>query len=128
MSDSKKPFKISVEFEVKDKLCLDLLTTAVEGGSAYWLACRSYTRDTDLNVTKIVGCFDREDASTQFDDVDIDTMRSGIERILSGKVAVREDVRGTVLAAVLDDDNSNWDSETADLVLQAGLHNEIVYG
>lgn len=120
--------KVTIDIEVKDEVCQDFLTTCVEGGSSYWLACQRVERREDLNVTKIVGCCDVEDESTTWGDADAETIRLGIKRILDGTVAVRSDLRGDVLAAALEDDNANWDADTADCVLQAGLLNEIVYG
>lgn len=122
------PMQITTAIDVSEEVCRDFLTTCVEGGSAYWLACETVERDEDSNVTKIVGCEDVEDAATKWGDATAETMRQGIERIINGSVAVRADIRGTVLAAVLDDDNCDWDAETADCVLQAGLLGEIVYG
>jgi hypothetical protein len=119
---------VTMALEVKDKLCLDLLTTAFEGGSAYWLACKTRERDAEGNVTKIIGCRDAEDKTTKWPDADLATMRLGIQKILNGDVAVAKNIRADVLAAVLDDDNTSWDAETADCVLQAGLLGSIVYG
>lgn len=119
--------EINVNLIVGDKVLLDMLTTCYEGGSAYWLACHSVHRDKDLNVTLIEGCYDAEDEETKFPDARPETMLLGMKRILDGSVAVRQDIRGSVLAAVLDDDNADWDAEVADCVLQAGLLNETVY-
>lgn len=118
---------VTVTFQVTDQLCGDMLTTCVEGGSSYWLACDNYERDADMNVTKVAGCRGTEDDG-RFGDATLETMRVGIQRILAGSVNVRDDVRGNVLDAVVDEDSTAWDAETADLVLQAGLLNEIVYG
>lgn len=109
-------------------LCLDLLTTAVEGGSDYWLACNRVERDSDLNVTKIVGCCDTDDTDTEWPDADIETIRLGIKRLVEGTVKVRADIRTTLIAALQDADNTDWDAEVADVALQAGLLGEITYG
>jgi hypothetical protein len=121
--------KATISLEIPDSLCLDFLTTCVEGGSAYWLACDHVDRDAEHNVIKIAGCFDREeDDNSAWGDADIGTMQLGIQRILDGSVKVRSDISGTILQALIDQDKADWDAETADCVLQAGLFNEIVYG
>lgn len=119
---------MEIAINVTDKLCLDLLTTCYEGGSAYWLACMLVRRDEKHNVTKIVGCHDAEDEDTKWGDATLDTMRTGIKRIVDGTVPVRSDIRGAVLRSTVDPDYTGWDAETADCVLQAGLLNAIVYG
>jgi hypothetical protein len=84
-------------------------------------------RDAELNVTKIVGCFDREDESAKWGDATAAVMRLGVRRILSGEVKVRSDIASSVLLACLDND-ADWDADVSDCVLQAGLLNGIVYG
>lgn len=119
---------VSMSLAVSDNLCKDFLTTCVEGGSAYWLAAQRIERDPDLTVNKIVGCEDTEDGETKWGDATVETMREGIRRILSGEVKVGAHIRRDVLSAVTDTENTDWDAETADCVLQAGLLNDIVYG
>lgn len=122
------PTKVTLQLDVTDKLCLDFLTACFEGGSAYWLACKTLERNADHDVTKIIGCYDTEDRTTKWPDADAATMRLGIQRILDGSVKVRDDIRSQVLAVVLDEDDTSWDADTADCVLQAGLLNDITYG
>jgi hypothetical protein len=119
--------KMTVELNITDQLCMDLLTAAVEGGCNYWLQCMTIERDEELNVLRIVGPMDLEDPEEVWPDVTLETMRLGVQRILEGNL-VRSDIQKDVLGAVTDEDYSNWDAETADCVLQAGMFNEIVYG
>jgi hypothetical protein len=119
--------KMNVELVVTDQLCMDLLTAAVEGGSVYWLPqCDDIVRDEELNVLKIVGP-QGEDEEEKWPDVDLETIRLGVKRILEGNL-VAAYIKADVLAAVTDPDTTCWDAETADCVLQAGMFNEIVYG
>lgn len=123
---------VRLELKIPEQLCKDFLTSCYEGASTFWLACDSVQRDEQsLDVLVIVGCCDAEDPDnqeTQWGAASAATIRAGIQRILSGSVPVRDYIRGDVLAAVLDQDNANWDAETADTVLQAGLLGEITYG
>lgn len=127
--------------DIPEQLCFDLLTAAVEGGSAYWLRGACDYRGHDLSSIEtspeapygygpyaITECFEAEDEDTKFPDVSLDTMRVGIQRILEGKVKVRKDIIANILKSCLDPDVCDWDAEVADCVLQAGLLNDIVYG
>ena len=119
--------KMSVDLSVSDQLAVDLLTTAVEGGCAYWMEADSVERDEELNVLKIVGPADVEDPDLKWPDVTLETIRLGVQRILEGKL-VAAYIQADVLKAVTDPDSTSWDAETADCVVQAGMFNEIVYG
>jgi hypothetical protein len=128
MSD--KP-TITLTLEVRDTFVQDLLTAACEGGSAYWLrGAVHYKLDENSApeyVEKVTKCFDAEDRSTKFEDITLDTVRLGIKRIVQGEL-VRPDIKSTVLRCLMDGDCSDWDAETADVVLQVGLLGSVVYG
>lgn len=117
-----------VALPISLELCEDLLTTAYEGGSAYWLACEDVVRNAKGNVVEIKGCHDREDESEKFADVNLMTMQLGIQRICDPKFSIRPDIRKDLLAALTDPDSTTWDAETADSVVQAGLLGSLVYG
>jgi hypothetical protein len=119
---------VTLQLEVSDQLCKDLLTTAFEGGSAYWLACDRVEREPDLAVIRIVGCCDREDDTTKWPDATLETMREGIRLLLSGEVQVNATTRNNLFTCVVSPDNGDFDADDADCVLQAGLLNDIVYG
>lgn len=109
----------------------DILTTCVEGGSSYWLQCNRVKRDKDLNVTKIVGCFDNTGEmpeGTKWGNADHMTIQRGIKRLLNGSVKVSSEIRLQVFGLVTDPDYSGWDAWTADAILQAGLLNDITFG
>jgi hypothetical protein len=136
--------KISINLEVSDKLCAELLTTACEGGSTYWLACDSLKRKTfgeDDNIGWVVKVIGPVDAETDerfalkhalYDDgkdVGLSTVRLGIHRLLDGTVKIgNKEHLSWLLESICDADSCAWDADTADLVLQAGMFNEIVYG
>jgi hypothetical protein len=121
--------KVQVEFEISEQLCKDLLTTCVEGGSHYWLACLWFERDAEKNVVRIVGPCDTESHEKfPITEVTLDTMAVGLQRILSGEVKVSHTTKGNLLPSLLDPDECLWDADDADCVLQAGLLNDIVYG
>lgn len=120
---------INLKFAIPEQFLKDLLTTCVEGGSAYWLAAQKVERDKDLNVLKIIGCHDAEgDEDAHWGDATLETMRLGLERIFSGSVKVSHTTKGNLLPSIIDPDECLWDAGDADCVLQAGLLKDIVYG
>lgn len=137
------PHDITLKFTITDELCGDLLTTCVECGSRYWLACETYTRAAPVgdsivaNVDKIIGCIHAETGEPfeQFAKARIKkptanfaTMLRGLELILSGKTQINSTTVSNLLKAVTDPESCEWDADDADAVLQAGLFGEIVYG
>lgn len=116
---------IKIEATLTDETLMDVLTTAVEGGINYWASAKKIERDDDLNVTKIVGLFDKEDGEAK-GDVDLTTVANGIEAILSGKVGLRSDLLRQVYSTITDD--MDVDADAADCIVQAGLFGEVVYG
>lgn len=117
-----------VVLPIADQLCKDLLTTAMEGGSNYWLACKDVRRDEEMNVVHVTRCRDAEDSSNKFDDVTLNTMRLGVQRLLAPGADVASNIRSELLALMLDPDDTSWDVWTADAVLQFGLLGSLVYG
>lgn len=132
MSETTTPatptIKVNLELPLSDKACQDLLTTCVEGGSAYWLACQSIERTPELDVTKIVGCFDRDDDDTKWGDADVETIRKGITKILNREVKVNSTTYSNILSVATNYENADYDADDADAALQAGLLGGIVYG
>lgn len=129
--------QIVLRVSIPDEACRDVLTTAVEGGCAYWLACKSVVRDDDLNVTRIVQPRDREDDEEEWEDVDLDTVRRGVGAIMTGRVHVNKANHAAVARLVracvdptLDDafDDVDIDAEAADCIVQAGMFGALVYG
>lgn len=123
---------LPLNLHITDKVCKDILTTCVEGGSTYWLAAEDLERDEDLNVTKVVGCQDvtgeMPDDNKLWGDATIVTIQTGIQRLLQGSVAVSQEIRQQVFGLVTDPDYTGWDAWTADAILQAGLLNDITFG
>jgi hypothetical protein len=56
------------------------------------------------------------------------TFMKGIERIMTGDVEVRQDLFMNVCRAVVASDDFYLDTQTVDVIVQAGLYNELVWG
>lgn len=112
--------KLAVEVELDKQVIVDLLTTAFEGGSNYWLAADNYNyRQMALVVDGEVKfpCRDIEDG------VDLTltaaSIRQGLKLLGTDKVGKR------AAAQIV---NEDWDAETADIFLQLCLLGKVVYG
>ncbi len=114
----------------RQQMLKDLLTTAVEGGIDYWCAAKRVQREPGTgNVLAVIGPMDVEDEDTKWPDITLDTVELGMRRLVDGSATARRDIVGTVMTAWHQGlDKSNYDSETADVIVQVGLFGEIVYG
>lgn len=124
-----------------------ILTTAIEGGSNYWLACERIQRAgkgthkgmDNLSPLRIADAFDVEtgeafDASNYAagwvpandrPDITLDTIVKGIEQMFKGDVTMR----GHVYRAILTNgQEGDYDAADADVILQLGLFGQVVYG
>ena len=125
--------RIAINVEVPNTFAADVLTTAVEGGINYWCCADSIVRDDNLSVLKVIGPQDNEDNETRWDDITLDTIFLGIQRIISEAVPIRNDLFIQVLRGVMAAGNGDEfaageiDSDAADCVVQAGLFNELTY-
>lgn len=127
----------------------DLLTTAIEGGSNYWLAADKVLRagkDThtgldNLSPLQVLGvrdaetgeAFDRDNyapgwvPAVSHPHVTLDTITKGIEQLFKGPPLVS--IAGDVYRAILTNGaEGGYDAGDADVILQLGLFGQVVYG
>lgn len=123
---------------VENQLLADILTTAVEGGIQYWCEVIRYNtgENPSHNSATIVESVDGEVSEPY--QVDIDTVRLGMERMLNQTPANTS--TSTMVAAtyyqlwtwlkdsVEDNDATMVDADVADAVLQFALFDEMRYG
>jgi hypothetical protein len=104
----------------------DILTTAVEGGIGYWSFGRNYVWSDD-GPTSVEIKQDDEDDDT-WHTVDRSAIRKGITRLLSGDMKVHESYVDMLRKADRHNDAGDIDAEIADLIVQAAVLGDIVYG
>lgn len=109
------------------QMLADILCTAFEGGIGYWCLADHATKDAEGNYLALVDCEDAEDPDTKFGDITLDTIKLGMDRILSGAVPIRADLLAQVAQSWAGNEG-DCDSYAADCIVQAGLFNEITYG
>lgn len=114
-----------------DQVYLDFFTTALEGGISYWSATSSYRRrnpdGTDNLLTFKAAIVDEQNDDKPYT-INRDVIALGAKRIMDGSVECAESIRRAVALTYFDSDDADFDAETADCIVQAGLFNEIVYG
>lgn len=132
-----------IPVRVPVQLLIDILTTAIEGGTNYWLLGTT-AEFTDEGGYRMVGILDNEtgkpfDASNfregydpSVREVNIDTVAQGMKVILAGsnpdfvgKMAQR--LAGGILSAAHGGD-FDFDANDADVIVQLGLFGQVVFG
>lgn len=131
------PKSITINVEISDDVAEGIMTTALEGGIGYWCkADITHGADEPLDpryyesfVAYDTEEFDEDDPDkSELGVVTYDTIRDGIERILSGRVKVRGDLVAQVFTVTRPAGDEDIDADAADCIVQAGLLNEIRYG
>jgi hypothetical protein len=129
---------LTTNVTMSDDEAADIMATALEGGIGYWCSAGEIVRRDvpEDGVGWAYVSFNAYDAETRprnegdewdlFGPVTYETIRLGVNRLLSGEVQVNSDYRSMILAHFTDDDP--MDAGGADCVVQAGLFNELVYG
>ena len=124
---------VTLTATVLDRTCHDVLTTALEGGIGYWSRATRIDRDDDLNVTSatIIDVERGVDVDGVIDytyELTPAVVRKGLAWVLtSGQVHNRYHV-AAVRDLIFDPDNADHDADTADMIVQAGLFDRLVYG
>lgn len=125
--DSKTMEKVAIKAQTSITLNLqtlqDLFTTALEGGINYWAQVEDYDWDREDWYAKISSV----ESCDQFEDDDVltinkDTIVRGIEILMS------HPSRKWARRFLIDIEEEMFDAETADVVAQLGLFEELIYG
>jgi hypothetical protein len=127
--------KIKIEHEISEETIADLMTTAIEGGSAYW--CDEITQtsgvttetspwysDPEIYITNLTLQVVESEPSKENSDgrhiINLEKMQKAFE--LMGEFGTP---KGFHLRNLVEE---NWDAETADVFLQLATFGEVVYG
>lgn len=126
---------------LREEFLTDVLVTAVEGAIGYWSRAGEYTTDVpidDRGVTLYIDDVDEQDVFTKVlnaENVDLVVTRvtladiaTGINRVIDPTFKVRDDIRQIVRHAVRHNDGGDIDAEIADVIIQAAVFGEIVFG
>ena len=100
---------------IKNELLKDIVITAVEGGINYWAVVKNYQPSLGkFRITEIVDDDLDEGKSLCDYRVDLDTVRRGYIRAIESGYTF--------------DDNTCLDAIEADVVIQFGLFDQVLYG
>lgn len=116
----------------------DVFVTALEGGIGYWSQASKYHWSVDADgeqedldgFVAIIHEWDEDanDYGSKKLTVNRQVIQSGIRALADKSFQVRDDIRKTVLAASAMNDSGDIDAEIADVIVQAGLFGEVIYG
>jgi hypothetical protein len=128
---------VSLEFDVSDQLCADIMSTALEGGIGYWAQADAIMRTPENAEGSFdyVACFIAElnDDESGYDwdnryRLDYSVIRLGLQRLTQGTVKVNSEIKRDIYTAITENDAGFIDADGADCIVQAGLLGEIRYG
>jgi hypothetical protein len=129
--------------EERTRFLGDIITGAVEGGTGYWAKVSQYQwQDSDGSIRVVVGqrvgdgpraalhpLTDEQTFSPDAVVVDVETVATGLNRILVEPTCrLRADLRRTISEASRENDGGLIDAEGADVIVQAGLFGQVIYG
>jgi len=117
----------------RDEFLHDVFVTALEGGIGYWSAALTYHWSTGDGTTSDYQGFearivDEEDTEHT---INRDVIRKGLRLIREGTPAglhLNEDYIRRIKAAERAHDAGDLDAFDADIIVQVGLFEEVVYG
>ncbi|WP_055476468.1 hypothetical protein [Gordonia sp. HS-NH1] len=101
----------------------DIYVCALEGGIGYWSRCIEYRWSTTQRAVI-------EDLEDVVHEITLDTIARGINAVADGSVAVSDSdyLRNLIRAASRSNDAGDVDAITADVIAQAGIYGEVIYG
>ena len=99
----------------------DIYVCALEGAIGYWSTCIEYR----WSATQRAIVEDLDEAERE---ITLDTIARGLTVIADGSVAVSDDLRRVILAAGRGNDAGDVDANAADVIVQAGISGEVIYG
>lgn len=105
----------------RQDFCRDVLITAIEGGINYWSVTLSYDPEEGQATVSPID-------SNAIYAVTLQLIETGIDRILGEQVSVPIRVQAEIEEAWADYDAGMIDADAADLIVQVGLFQAVVYG
>ncbi len=118
-----------VEDAQRQRFLADIIIGAVEGATGYWAQVSVYRHDCPPAETiATLHEIEPEDPGEPGKQLSTGTIASGIQTIARPGFRVRADLLAVIQEADLINDAGLLDAEAADVIVQAGLFGEIVYG
>ena len=103
----------------------DVVITAVEGGIGYWAEVKDYQFGSDEASAMIRV---NDDPDMPWRTLSIHTIQRGIKRLATGKYGINQTLLDWIVGGSATNEAGNIDSDCADVIVQVGILDEIVYG
>ena len=122
--------KLTLDYNVSNDFLDNVITSATESGvhgATYWLRVRAELKD-GVRIDYDLKEGEEGDLKGRF------TMRRrqvliGIQRLLTNRaIDIGPGARGRLAGAVITDDSGEVDGPLADLIFQAAVFNDVIYG
>jgi hypothetical protein len=99
----------------------DIIEIALYGGIDYWtLTYNPDTREIFYENPEV----DKYSSFT----LDVELVKKGLEKILEDDFQINREYRNMIMTAIYDTDAGQIDAVCADIIVQAGLFGELIYG
>jgi len=111
----------------REQFLADILIGAIEGGTGYWASVSRYKHDCPPGETHAT-IHDLEDDEKPYE-VTPRVVAHGLQVILEPDSSINNQLRAIIREAnATNDAGGQFDSECADVVVQAGLFGKVIYG
>ena len=132
-------YPLTIKVNVPEQVLKDILCTALEGGTNYWLCGERVQRDRH-GYTRLIRPSDAEmglrnlqpfpvdQFKPGFDpkaDITLQTVLRGLELVAGGALPQRADLMGNVMRIVVD--AHDFDASDADVIVQLGFFGDVIY-
>jgi hypothetical protein len=119
----------TVKLALSEQACYDIMTTAIEGGSAYWMNDGYFVhvaRAPDLSITEITirGAKDEEPVKREI--IGAREIADAITLMFTAGL-VNEHISRDLIQST-NDEGCGCDADTADTIVQIACFDEVVYG
>ena len=121
--------------EERAEFLWDIVTTAIEGGTGYWACVHAY-KWVDLPASERYAVIEEDLERIGVDEgeapghhrLDIDVIATGLARVLDPRFRVNDQIRGWIKDSDRDNYAGMIDADCADVIVQAAIFGELVYG
>ena len=116
---------VTTTLHLTDEFLRDVLTTAIEGGVTYWSRVSEYQWDNPNpnQVYAVLVETEVYDHEPEEHRVTLDTVVTGIQRVLA-----KPQLRLGLAAHIFALDAGDIDADDADVIVQMGLFDQVIYG
>lgn len=131
----------------REEFLAEVIITAIEGGTGYWATVFKY-KHADLPPAEVHAIIAENDAVEDAENdtppgetieaapflaehgkrIGIDTIARGLGQITRGEIELGAATRKAIVEAARENDAGEIDADDADVIVQAGLFNKIIYG